>query len=106
MPDFIQKVVTVLISQVSFGLFLFLLFQFTLLDKPSTSLDNFNHPIRNFSCHILRIQCGIVAIQIRGKKVLHCFAFLIDTLNKNFRSKPVNDGFCQLLRNPSFGISP
>lgn len=49
MTDFIQKVVTVLISQVNFVLFLFLLFQFTLLDKPSMSLNNFDHPIRNFS---------------------------------------------------------
>ena len=106
MTDFIQKVVTVLISQVSFGLFLFLLFQFTLLDKPSTSLDNLDHPIRNFFCHIFRIQCGVVAVQIQGKKILHCFAFLIDTLNKSFRSKPVNDGLCQFLRNSSFGISP
>ncbi|CAH0541426.1 hypothetical protein [Oscillospiraceae bacterium] len=64
MTDFIQKVVTVFISQSGFGLFLLLLFQFTLLDKSGTGLDNLNHPSCNLLCHILRIQRGIVAVQI------------------------------------------
>ncbi len=43
MTDFIQKVVTVFISQSGFGLFLLFAFQFTLLDKSGTGLDNLNH---------------------------------------------------------------